>query len=93
MTTHSSVSCLENPRDRGAWLASLYGVTQSQTRLQRLSSSSITTVFLNHFFLFSDWMQLGTISLECAQQASYDYCYRHSFGHMEALPPCILITF
>ena len=33
-------SCLENPRNRGAWWAALYGVTQSQTRLKRLSSSS-----------------------------------------------------
>ena len=32
-------SCLENPRDRGAWWAAVYGVTQSQTRLKRLSSS------------------------------------------------------
>ena len=33
-------SCLENPRDRGAWWASVYGVAQSQTQLKRLSSSS-----------------------------------------------------
>ena len=33
-------SCLEDPRDRGAWWAAVYGVTQSQTRLKRLSSSS-----------------------------------------------------
>ena len=31
---------LENPRDRGAWWAALYGVAQSRTRLKRLSSSS-----------------------------------------------------
>ena len=31
---------LENPRDVGAWWASVYGVAQSQTRLKRLSSSS-----------------------------------------------------
>ena len=35
-------SCLENPRDGGAWWAAVYGVTQSQTRLKRLSSSSNT---------------------------------------------------
>ena len=34
-------SCLENPRDGGAWWAAVYGVTQSRTRLKRLSSSSI----------------------------------------------------
>ena len=33
-------SCLENPRDRGAWWAAIYGVAQSQTRLMQLSSSS-----------------------------------------------------
>ena len=33
-------SCLENPRDGGAWWAAVYGVVQSQTRLKRLSSSS-----------------------------------------------------
>ena len=33
-------SCLENPRDSGAWWAAVSGVTQSQTRLKQLSSSS-----------------------------------------------------
>ena len=32
--------CLENPMDRGAWWAAVYGVAQSRTRLKRLSSSS-----------------------------------------------------
>ena len=31
-------SCLENPRDGGVWWAAIYGVTQSRTRLQWLSS-------------------------------------------------------
>ena len=34
-------SCLENPRDGGSWQAAVYGVTQSRTRLKRLSSSSM----------------------------------------------------
>ena len=33
-------SCLENPRDGGAWWAAIYGVSQSWKRLKRLSSSS-----------------------------------------------------
>ena len=33
-------SCLENPKDGGAWWAAVYGVAQSRTRLKRLSSSS-----------------------------------------------------
>ena len=32
-------SCLESPRDGGAWWAAIYGVAQSQTRLKRLTSS------------------------------------------------------
>ena len=31
-------SCLGYPRDGGAWWAAVYGVTQSRTRLKRLSS-------------------------------------------------------
>jgi len=33
-------SCLENPRDGGAWWAAVYGVAQSRIRLKLLSSSS-----------------------------------------------------
>ena len=33
-------SCLENPRDGGAWWAAVYGVAQSRTRLKCFSSSS-----------------------------------------------------
>ena len=48
-------SCLENPRDGGAWWAAVYGVAQSRTWLKRLSSSSsnskgalgVYTVFSN----------------------------------------------
>ena len=37
-------SCLENPRDRGAWWAAVHGVAQSRTRLKRLSSSSSSSM-------------------------------------------------
>ena len=37
-------SCLENPRDGGAWQAAVYGVAQSWTRLKWLSSSSMHLV-------------------------------------------------
>ena len=33
-------SCLENPRDQGAWWAAVYGVAQSWTRLKWLSLAS-----------------------------------------------------
>ena len=32
--------CLVDPREGGAWWASVYGVAQSRTRLKRLGSSS-----------------------------------------------------
>ena len=43
-------SSLENPRDRGAWWDAVFGVTQSQTQLKRLSSSraSLVAQRLNH---------------------------------------------
>ena len=45
-------SCLENPRDGGAWWAAVYGVTQSRTRLTRLSSSScVLSVYMQHLSL------------------------------------------
>ena len=39
-------SCLENPRERGAWWAAVYGVAQSWTPLKRLSSSSNSSYVL-----------------------------------------------
>ena len=39
-------SCLENPRDGGAWLEAVYGVAQSRTRLKRLSSKVLLQLYL-----------------------------------------------
>ena len=47
-------SCLENPRDGGAWWAAIYGVTQSRTRLKRLSSSSQSCFIKTSEFLPRD---------------------------------------
>ena len=44
-------SCLENPRDGGAWWAAICGVAQSRTRLKRLSSSS-SRIIIN---MFHNW--------------------------------------
>ena len=53
-------SCLENPRDEGAWRAAVYGVAQSRTRLKQLSSSSSTsnTTFTWHYLIktFRDFL-------------------------------------
>ena len=52
-------SCLENPRDGGAWWAAVYGVAQSRTWLKRLSSSSrLIIAFLPRSKrLFISWLQ------------------------------------
>ena len=50
-------SCLENPRDGGAWWEAVYGVTQSRTRLKQLSSSSSKV-----------GMAVSTLELEFHQQ-------------------------
>ena len=42
-------SCLEKPRDGGAWWAAAYGVAQSRTRLKRLSTSSSNLFGDEHF--------------------------------------------
>ena len=38
--TRLQYSCLENPMDGEAWWAAIHGVSQSRTRLKRLSNSS-----------------------------------------------------
>ena len=39
-------SCLENPRDSGAWWAAIYGLTQSRTQLSDLAAAAELTVSL-----------------------------------------------
>ena len=48
-------SCLENPRDGGAWWAAICVVAQSRTRLKRLSSSSSSILLIS-----PDWCREGT---------------------------------
>ena len=40
-------SCLENPRDGGAWWVAVYGIAQSRTWLKQLSSSSSSSMITN----------------------------------------------
>ena len=47
-------SCLENPRDGGAWWAAIYGVSQSRTRLKWLSSSSSSSLSKSLCWLYSN---------------------------------------
>ena len=72
--------CLENPRDRGAWWAAVYGVAQSQTWLKWLSSSivfrnsapsqlsaSMKLILSSETFLyiFAKWLYYTFIPLMC----------------------------
>ena len=36
-------SCLENPRDKGAWWAAIYGVAQSRTYLSNLAAAAASS--------------------------------------------------
>ena len=74
-------SCLENPRDGGAWWAAIYGVAQSWTRLKRLSSSNaiwnrlkngISNFSFNILNFSFKWWSDGTESLN----DNYVHCLR-----------------
>ena len=60
-------SCLENPKDRGAWQATVHRVAQSQTQQKRLSTAQykpITNIILNSEKLKALPQKLG-IRQEC----------------------------
>ena len=62
-------SCLENPRDGGAWWAAIYGVAQSWTRLKRLSSSSSNQLSLLFFKQpYWDMIHIYFTHLDCTVQ-------------------------
>ena len=56
----SPVFLPENPRDRRAWWAAVYGVTQSRTRLKWLSSSSII-----HTYGLPRWLSVKETACDC----------------------------
>ena len=58
-------SCLENPRDGRAWWPAVYGVAQSQIRLMRLSSSSISLIYILLSFMLPLWLNWERLCLQC----------------------------
>ena len=67
-------SCLETPRDGGAWWAAVYGVAQSWTRLKRLSSSSSSSSRLIYCIVVVQslsWVQLFVTSWTCKASLSF----------------------
>ena len=69
-------SCLENPRDCRAWWAAVYGVAQSQTQLQRLSSSSslVTDWRPCHRAEYTEWVHVPKKSIH---MLTYTCTYTH----------------
>ena len=55
-------SCLENPRDGGAWLDAIYWVAQNWTQQKRLSSSS-SSLARSRKLQEHIWQQGGTLTL------------------------------
>ena len=53
-------SCLENPRDGGAWWAAVYGVALSRTRLKWLSSSS-SSIFCIEMIDLACWKEFNSL--------------------------------
>ena len=68
-------SCLENPRDGEAWWAAIYGVTQSRTRLRRLSSSSSSSKrYLGNSMLFKClWYWSTILARRIHRHPHFDY--------------------
>ena len=81
-------SCLENPRDRGAWWAAIYGVAQSQTRLKQLSSSSNrwlnyskNTERLNNMWTNrNNWYMWVLYSIMIKKK--YTFCFQATLKHL-----------
>ena len=67
-------SCLENPRDGGAWWAAVCGVSQSQTRLKRLSSSSSSS-----FFVFCSSRRVVSRCKLCSKGSQVPHLSHHAF--------------
>ena len=72
-------SCLENPRDKEAWWAAVYGVTQSRTRLKWFSNSNISfgSLLLIDFFLLT----VGLYFFDCIQ-GEFKLCWISFFKNI-----------
>ena len=79
-------SCLENPRDRGAWWAAVYGVTQSRTWLKQLSSSSIHKNAFSVVIYFYSSVSSNVISVQFSHSVMYNSLQPRGLQH--ARLPC-----
>ena len=82
-------SCLENPRDRGAWWAAVYGVAQSRTRLKRLSSIlkvtdlPFTLTYIYRLLLSPIYLQSAGFFSSC--QVSFFFFFFNFYVFLAAL--------
>ena len=67
-------SCLENPRDGGAWWAAVYGDAQSRTRLKRLSSSSMSWPQIKKKKKKNRHFEVWSSLILCNTTISQSYC-------------------
>ena len=82
-------SCLENPRDGGAWWAAVYGVAQIRTRLKRLSSSSSSIcnkAVKSQHSTSAEMVTLGPSSVQFSHSVLSDSLRPHESQHTR--PPC-----
>ena len=63
-------SCLENPRDGGAWWVAVYGVAQSRTQLKWLSSSILYLTMAN----------IKGTDTQCVPSNAYSGCLINTVG-------------
>ena len=92
-------SCLENPRDGGAWWAAVYGVPQSRTRLKRLSSccsSRLRSESIRKYInlKFSSQNEMGKswmAKLQCACVLFFQIVCYSVFCHEETIYVCVCV--
>ena len=75
-------SCLENPRDGGAWWAAVSGVAQSGTRLKRLSSSSSSRVTPTWLLVFIHAAPSAGTAVASNLVKSYSPCKAKVWHHL-----------
>ena len=78
---------LENPRDRGAWWAAVYGVAQSQTWLKRLSSSSSSSSRWSRHTIISETFSKHLI-FTCFRKQGL---WKSSFRSCVCTPSCFTV--
>ena len=83
-------SCLENPRDGGAWWAAVYGVAQSRTRLKWLSSSSSSKYWEdNEYLLITDNMLTTMLAHSIFTKTSWVHILQISFEAQRSYITCL----